>query len=324
VKAKVHVLTVTYGDRAHYVRQVAQRLSELGVYKLTIVDNASTPSSKTALRDLASQHSALIELVTLERNLGSAGGFKAGLIHINNHSDCDFIWLLDDDNLPEKNALAVLLNEFGHQGQTCCLISLRKDRLLYKKIFNEKDVKRKFNPTNGFINYSIRHWVVKKFLYSKARFNVVSIPYGPYGGMFFPKSMLQQVGYPLESMYLYRDDHEFSHRMIKAGLKIFLCRESVVKDLEVSWQGKKKYRFLSRFMVLIDGDETRAYYMVRNSVFFEKKYFVTNRFEYAINKALYTATLYFACLLRNKPDRFRLFKKACKDSSTIEVTASDQ
>jgi hypothetical protein len=102
--------------------------------------------------------------------------------------------------------------------------------------------------------------------------------------MFFHKRLLQTIGYPLDQMYLYRDDHEYSHRIVKAGLKIYLDRESVIEDMEVSWHGRKKYRFFARFMTLVDGEEMKTYFLIRNSIFFECKYFVTNQLEYSINR----------------------------------------
>lgn len=316
-KKNVFVVTVTYGARAHFVELVVEKLIALRVFKIIIVDNASSPESRNRLNAISDRYTGKIDIISLTENLGSSGGFKKGLERAYAATNCDFVWMLDDDNLPVGNALGTLLNVYALKNELCCLVSLRKNRLLYRKIFNKNDVKRKFNPNNGFINYSLRHWIRKKFLYSNDRSDIVSIPYGPYGGMFFPKTMLSVIGFPMESMYLYRDDHEFSHRIVKAGYKIYLCRESVVDDLEVSWQGRKKYRFFGRFMIIAHGDETKAYYMIRNSVFFERKFYVTNKVEYAINKFFYTVLLYLVCKITGKPDRFRLFERACADGKDL-------
>jgi GT2 family glycosyltransferase len=314
----VYAVTVTYGNRSDFVARLAERLMSVNVYKLIIIDNGSPADNKARLRDLAAVYPSKLEVISLAENTGSAGGFKKGLLAAEAWPDCDFIWLLDDDNLPDFDALKQLLLAYQRLNENCCLVSLRKNRILYRKIFNESDVKRKFNPYNSFINYSLFHWFRKKFLYGRKKGTLIPIPYAPYGGMFFHKQLLQSIGYPMDEMYLYRDDHEYSHRIVKAGLKIYLNRESTIEDMEVSWHGRRKYRFFSRFMIAVDGEETKAYFLIRNSIFFERKYFVTNRLEYAINRFIYTVIFYSLCILSNKRDRIKLFQKAYADSKKMK------
>ena len=313
----VYAVTVTYGNRSAFVATLAERLISLNVHKLIIIDNGSPAGNRARLEDLVNRYPSKVALISLTENTGSAGGFKKGLLAAEGHQDCDFIWLLDDDNLPDPNALKQLLLTYQRLNENCCLVSLRKNRILYRKIFNEKDVKRKFNPNNSFINYSLLHWFRKKFLYGRKKSTLIPIPYAPYGGMFFQKKLLETIGYPLEEMYLYRDDHEFSHRIVKAGLNIYLERQSTVEDMEVSWHGRKKYRFFSRFMIVVDGEEMKTYFLIRNSIYFERKYFVTNRLEYAINRFIYTSIFYSLCILSNKTERIRLFQKAYADSNKM-------
>lgn len=313
----VCAVTVTYGNRAAFVTRLAEFLMAGNVRKMIIVDNGSPSENNQKLRSLQDSHNARIELISLKENTGSAGGFKEGIMAARRDRDCDFIWLLDDDNLPEGNALEQLMLTYQKRNENCCLVSLRKDRMLYRKIFNKADVKRKFTPYNGFINYNILHSIRKKLLYSRKKDDLIAIPYAPYGGMFFHKQLLETIGYPLQEMYLYRDDHEYSHRIVKAGLKIYLDRQSTISDMEISWHGQRRYRFFSRFMTMIDGDEKKSYFTLRNSIFLERKYFVTNRFEYAINRSLYIATYYGLCMLLNRPERITLFKKAYADSKSM-------
>ena len=313
----VCAVTVTYGNRSGFVARLAERLMGGNLYKFIIIDNGSPAENRQKLISLAKTYLSKVEIISLKENTGSAGGFKAGIMAAERHHDCDFIWLLDDDNLPDSDALDQLQLTYRRLNENCCLVSLRKDRLLYRKIFNDADVKRKFNPYNSFINFNFLHAFTKKFFYSRKKFDQISIPYAPYGGMFFHKQMLRTIGYPLEQMYLYRDDHEYSHRIVKAGLKIYLDRQSTIADMEVSWHARKKYRFFSRFMTIVDGDERQSYFMIRNSIFLEKKYFVTNRLEYAINRLMFTIIFFALCFVLNRSDRKELFKKAFADSKSM-------
>ncbi len=316
----VYVVTVTYGNRSQFVEKLVERVLAIGVAKVVIVDNNSVEESKINLRRLASALATKVELISLSENLGSAGGFKAGLLFAESQNACDFIWMLDDDNLPETNALNALLTDYDTLGENCCLVSLRKDRASYRKIHNLMDVKRKFRPYNSFSNYNIIHGFRKKILYSLTRkkLDIIPIPYGPYGGMFFHKKLLAIIGYPLEKMFLYMDDHEFSHRIIRANLSIYLSRRSRVGDMEASWHATKKYRIFKRFRMIIDGDETKTYFLTRNLIFFERKYFVRNRFEYAVNRFVYKLIFYSLCIILNKRDRISFLRRAEAESKVLD------
>jgi GT2 family glycosyltransferase len=47
-------------------------------------------------------------LVRHEQNLGSAGGYHSGLEYILDNKVADYIWILDDDNLPFPGSLKAL------------------------------------------------------------------------------------------------------------------------------------------------------------------------------------------------------------------------
>ena len=70
-----------------------------------VVDNASTDGTADAVRALDSD----VILHELERNTGGAGGFAYGIAAAL-RSAADLIWLMDDDTVPEPDALAALLD----------------------------------------------------------------------------------------------------------------------------------------------------------------------------------------------------------------------
>ena len=315
----VFAVIVTYGNRYQLLERVVHQLLTLEVYKIVIVDNGSIAESRRALQHLARKNAARIELCSLDDNLGSAGGYKKGLEIACRHNECDFIWMLDDDNVPDQHALRSHLTVYRAIGAECCLVSLRKDRATYRNIRNETDVKRKFKPNNSFVHFSLRNLLLKRILYGfdSTRKDLIEIPYGPYGGMFIRKIVAQKIGPPHAELYLYMDDHEFSCRIVKAGLKIFLNRNSIVRDLEKSWSGNKRYWLFRRFMPAVTGDKRKAFYLLRNSAFLEKKHFITNRFEYSLNGFLYRIIFFSLCVVMGRRDRIDLFRKAIKEGRTM-------
>ncbi len=73
------------------------------VARTLLVDNASTDGTAEAVRDLD------VEVVRLERNAGSAGGFAEG-VRLAREFDSEWLWLMDDDSSPEPDVLERLLD----------------------------------------------------------------------------------------------------------------------------------------------------------------------------------------------------------------------
>lgn len=72
---------------------------------IVVVDNASSDDSA----DVARRHPSQPDVVTLETNIGGAGGFAVGLARALSEHDADLVWLMDDDTVPTSEALAELL-----------------------------------------------------------------------------------------------------------------------------------------------------------------------------------------------------------------------
>ena len=69
-----------------------------------VVDNASTDGSP----ELVAREHPEAELLRLERNAGGAGGFHHGMRHAR-AGEWTWMWLMDDDTIPEPDALERLL-----------------------------------------------------------------------------------------------------------------------------------------------------------------------------------------------------------------------
>src|SRR5580765_2241644 len=105
-RAHTFAVTVTYGDRSRLAHQVVHNALANGIAKVIIIDNGSVAASKQAIRKMELDLEGRIVVVELPQNVGSAAGFKAGLKYEQSCSDCEFLWLLDDDNCPLEGALA--------------------------------------------------------------------------------------------------------------------------------------------------------------------------------------------------------------------------
>ncbi|OOE14450.1 glycosyltransferase family 2 protein [Fictibacillus arsenicus] len=114
---------------------------------------------------------------------------------------------------------------------------------------------------------------------------ILSCDYVPYGGLIFPKAVLQEVGYPNEMFFLYVDDFEFTYRLTRKGYKIKCVTDSIIEDLERSWFRVEKEPLFKSFFKT--DDSYRGLMHIRNRVYFENENNNSNVFIYNLNLIVY-------------------------------------
>ncbi|WP_299332745.1 glycosyltransferase [uncultured Psychroserpens sp.] len=304
VEGNVGVVTLTYGNRFDLIsKTIDETLKSSSVKKMVVVINGVDKNTLIKLNDLKQNYPKLI-LHDLGYNSGSAKGFSEGIKRIL-LEDIEYLWLIDDDNLPQKDALNHLLNYWKSNvkgdNPLVSLLSYRPDRGIYKDAIRRNNPYLMLGPKNSFLGFH----VVKKVrtLFSKEIITTNNhssgvVAVAPYGGMFFKKELIETIGLPNEDMFLYADDHEFSYRITKNGGKIILVLDSILEDLELSFHLKKEKSFFkTRFFAT--ESKNAIFYSVRNNIYFEKN-FVTNKLIYTLNKYLYLILLSTLTLLKPK------------------------
>jgi GT2 family glycosyltransferase len=305
MKDKVCVVTVTYGNRFHFLKQVVDAALKEDVCKVIVVDNNSEQESREKLREYERElGNQKIKVLYLDDNYGSAGGFKRGLEEAYNDPDCEFIWLLDDDNKPMEGALKVLLDfwnslEEVNKEERIALLSyrFRREYLAKKSIIHNKP-EIVLGLKNSFLRFHIREFPKKIFGYLKRIFlkkhdismkedyGFGKVPVAPYGGLFIPKSIINQIGFPNESFYLYEDDTEWTYRITKNGGKIYLILNSKIDDVDLSSIIARNVKQTQIYMIS-RAEAFRVYYGIRNRVYFEINNLVDNQLIYWINIFMY-------------------------------------
>lgn len=86
---------------------------------LLVINNASTDRTEEMLR------TRKVAYLT-QPNLGSAGGWHRGLQH-GLENDFDYIWLMDDDGFPDREALARLISAFRPEMACLSSVVVRED-----------------------------------------------------------------------------------------------------------------------------------------------------------------------------------------------------
>ena len=190
--ARVAAVVVTYNRRALLgacveclLRQTFHDLSIL------IVDNASTDGTEDSLAPLVDAGKVLY--VNTGANLGGAGGFQFG-VRCAMGLGCDYLWLMDDDSMPEPTALEALLDAAADAGTFGYL----SGKALW---------------TDG----SLCRMNVQRDLRLKniADFSEPKIPSGAatFVSLLVPAEVVREVGLPIGEFFIWADDLEYTRRI---------------------------------------------------------------------------------------------------------------
>jgi GT2 family glycosyltransferase len=241
-----------------------------GAEELFIFDNGSQPKNAEALNQLVTQ-SKNTYLLRGEKNYGSAGGFKRALEWARRETTCNFIWILDDDNIPDPAALDALVNAYKYLRESTANI-LVSYRMLEDQKANKLVHKRELldSVTNGVIigkRVSLINKLFRKFRKSFKKgqiiinYPIVRRARSSWGGLFFNKGVLDKIGYPNEEFYLYGDDFEFSDRLTDSGYNIFTIFNSRIIDVDIQLN--------SSGLFSKNQPEFKAFYSLRNHVYLD-------------------------------------------------------
>ena len=311
---------VTYGDRFHLLSQVIDALLKERIDKIVIIDNGSSVNTQTGVK----KYPANVILHRFEENKGTAIAFKTGIIKAIETS-CEFIWLMDDDTVPVTGSFDHLKDFWKNfskieKERTAALCSYRKDRSNFVKAFANNNPDDILPAKNNFAGFHIKNLFAK----IRERANTGTkkimeavpgagrISAASYGGLFFHKDLIEKIGLPDESYFLYADDFDFTYRITKAGGEIWMVTNSVIHDLESSFYlpAKKNILYHSAFD---SPKDSSSYYALRNTVYFSKKFLANNKFVYALNKSLFLVIITIIGILRGRAKRLKLIHSAIKD-----------
>jgi len=202
----------------------AQSLKPNAVY---IVDNASTDGTEQWLFEagyinllppanpgkpwenkMVGQYFDLYYL-RMHENVGGAGGFYEGLkrAYLEGY---DWIWLMDDDTIPEKDALKNLVHcpKFS-DGQTGCLASVVK--------WTDGSA-HKMNMSSLTVSRDVIDLFPKGYL---------STRHVSFVSALFPRHVIKEVGLPLKDFFIWYDDVEYTYR-ISRKFGVYFVLDSIV------------------------------------------------------------------------------------------------
>ncbi len=228
---------VTY-NRIDYLKESIECYTNqsLKPHRIVVVDNCSTDGTVEFLKNWKAKDAGVEkEVIFLSENQGGSGGFYAGLKHIQEFDDIDWIWVADDDAFPDLNAFKnadIFINE-------------------HKNDIDE------ISAICGVCSYDGRISNFQRFRLKKTMFGIqdMSIPQRWYKnnqgfdidmysfvGTIMKRDNLLKAGLPRKDFFIYHDDVEHALRMRKTGRIVCTTsikikhKDNVASRTDVSWR----------------------------------------------------------------------------------------
>lgn len=244
--AMLGAVIVTYNRRDLLLDCLRANLAQLEPLDIVVVvDNASTDGTPEALEASGMLGDARVRYHRLSSNLGGAGGFSFGL-QAAFDAGCEWIWLMDDDAIPEPDALKQLLEH---------LPKTEKPPVLASQVINAA----------GKTDTCHRSRMQQSFLctddvpleeYEKDTFEADA---ATFVGPLFHRTHVGTCGLPRADFFIYYDDLEYTYRIRRAGYPLIVVPQSRINHLDALHIGVAAMRERSW--------DWRLYYKIRNRIY---------------------------------------------------------
>lgn len=187
-------------------------------------------------------------LVSINENLGFAGGVNIGIRYAMKDNNMSYIWLLNNDTIIKKNALTLLVEKMD----SCKEIGMCGSRLMEYNY--PEEIQALGGKYNNFLG-TTRH--VKK------KEEIEEIDYIIGASMLVSRTFIEEVGLMNEEYFLYFEELDWVMRS-KKKFKFKCVYGSVVyhKNGSSTGAGDEEHK-----------SEISDYYLIRNRLIFTRKYY---------------------------------------------------
>lgn len=298
------VLVVTY-NRKEYLFKLLKELERqtYRVNKIVIFDNYSSDGTEQLLLDEGYTNTiSLCELSRVMRNdieflyyrndenTGGSGGFHDG-IEIAVRQNCDYIWAMDDDVLPEKDCLEKLLSHTSKKVRIC--IPSRTDENFQDYAITD------VNMSNPF-KYNI-HLRKSRVYNEDIPGDSIEIKDMPFEGPLIATSLVKEIGFPKKDLFIIFDDTEYAHRAARVTKLLYVKKAILHKQIIPG----ATYRGIMGW---------KEYYGYRNQYWFDVTY-GKNIFVKKIRPILSFLELSFRAVVKRRWINVKILKKAYHDGT---------
>lgn len=251
---KIFAVVVTYNRKKLLEKNIASLSQQTRrLDSLIIVDNASTDGTRDMLEAKKYMIHSGFEVLSLTENIGGSGGFAKGIKYAF-EKGADFVWIMDDDALPEIDALKNLLKYASDNINLYGSVSIADQRHLSWRL----------------TRVSISSKKGKHFQTVEEVPEVAAVEFLPFLGLLISKKLVERIGLPDENFFLAADDVDYCFRARKIGANVI-----VVGSSRLYHPAAESYylRLPWRLLWCLKMPPWKRYYDVRNRLFVARNHY---------------------------------------------------
>ena len=175
-----------------------------------------------------------ITLFAKKTNDGGAGGFSFGL----QQAKADFIWLMDDDSIPETHCLERLVGTYeANKSLYYGKVGYVASHVMWRQNTHRMNIPR-FHSQYGF-----------PFLESASFVSIM-----------ISRAAVREAGLPVAEFFIYSDDVEYTQRISSLGYVGILCLDSICQHMTKSNSG-------TDLKSLYQAEPWKLFYGIRNYLY---------------------------------------------------------
>lgn len=223
---KIASVVVTYNRKEKLMKNLKCLLSQTRKLDcIYVIDNASTDGTEDYVKNI---NNNIIKYIKLDDNVGGSGGFYKG-IKTAYKDGFDFIWGMDDDAFPDKNALLELENSRSmFEINSCLCCNCDNDN------FFDKEYKQ------------VNTWM--------------------FVGFYISREVIDKVGFPRKDFFIYHDDAEYAYRILKNGFKIYKLKNSIIDHGSFKTREILTKKIFNKSINFPKMSDWKLYYFIRNGI----------------------------------------------------------
>ncbi len=252
---RVAVVILNWNGRHHlatYLPSVVEHSNEDA--DVVVIDNGSTDDSVQWLK----QHHPHVHVVELEKNMGFAGGYNAGLARVN----AEVFVLLNSDVRTSPNWIQPVVDMMENEGYVACQPLIRNDT--DPELFEYAGAAGGFIDRDGFTFCAGR--IFEVFETDEGQYNSNREVFWASGAaLFIASDAWREVGGLDEDFFAHMEEIDLCWRLKNRGYKVGACGHSIVYHLGGGTLQKispfKSYlNFRNNLYMLVKNHHQRALY----------------------------------------------------------------
>lgn len=237
---KVYIIIVNYGEPEHSIECLQSILdNNYEFFHVVVVDISNINQSTDKINSwIDKKNDSRFSLINEDKNKGFAFANNIGIKYALQKDDCDYLWILNNDTIIEKESLSQLKNYYDEKKQVCNIGFVGSKIMDYGNSGIIQNIGGTFNKWSG---YSILIGMGQKDNGQFENKNI-NVDYVVGASMFFHSSLINKIGLMPEDYFLYYEDIDWCLSAQKAGFTNSSCSKSIVFHKQGISTGSKLLR----------------------------------------------------------------------------------